>query len=84
MNTKNLGNVRISCLVLENYLDIKFSGLDKDDISLFKAKEEFLRYLVESTGYKIRTVEYLIDNFPAILGLLEVSTNKILNLDIKV
>jgi len=84
LNTKNLGNVRISCLVLENYLDIKFSGLDKDDISLFKAKEEFLRYLVESTGYKIRTVEYLIDNFPAILGLLEVSTNKILNLDIKV
>ncbi|CCQ97472.1 hypothetical protein CULT_640015 [[Clostridium] ultunense Esp] len=84
LNTKRLGNIKISCLVSNIYIDIKFSGINKEDINLFKSREDGLRTLVETTGYEIRAIEYLFEDNYSILDSLIVNRKTIYNLDVQV
>lgn len=84
LNTKRLGTIRIACLVWDNYIDVKFSGINKEDIYLFESRENLLRNLVETTGYEIRTVEYINRDFTSILDTLKLNITNIFNLDIRV
>ncbi|WP_025641075.1 hypothetical protein [Schnuerera ultunensis] len=84
LNTKRLGNIKISCLVSNIYIDIKFSGINKEDINLFKSREDGLGTLVETTGYEIRAIEYLFEDNYSILDSLIVNRKTIYNLDVQV
>ncbi|MCF6463354.1 hypothetical protein [Clostridium sp. Cult1] len=84
LNTENLGNVKIYCLVSNTYIEIKFSGINKEDIYLFKSRENELRVLVEASGYQIGAIEYLPNSNQNILDSLIVNRQAIYNLDVQV
>ncbi len=84
LNTENLGNVKIYCLVSNTYIEIKFSGINKEDIDLFKSRENELRVLVEASGYQIGAIEYLPNSNQNILDSLIVNRQAIYNLDVQV
>ena len=84
LNTENLGNVKIYCLVSNTYIEIKFSGINKEDIDLFKSRENELRVLVEASGYQIGAIEYLPNGNQNILDSLIVNRQAIYNLDVQV
>ncbi|HSH35829.1 hypothetical protein, partial [Schnuerera sp.] len=63
---------------------LKFNGINKIDLSLFKSNEDNLKSLVKTTGYEIRNIEYLSENNYTILDSLIINTNTIYNLDVQV
>lgn len=84
LNTKKLGNIKIHCSISNSNMDIRFSGIKEEYISLFKSNEYELKDLVETTGYKIKTIEYLSKKDYTILDSLVVNRKTIYNLDMQV
>lgn len=85
LNTNTLGNIKIMCEVLNNNIMVKFNDVKKEDINLFRSNEEYLKTLVQSTGYDIGSIEYSIEkNNYNILNSLIVNKNPIYYLDVQV
>lgn len=84
LRTKRLGNIKIACQVLNQIINIKFSNINKEDIELFRSKEEELKKLVTSTGYELGTIEYLLENKDNLLDSLIINTNSLYYLDLQV
>ncbi|HHV38743.1 MAG TPA: hypothetical protein GXX70_04515 [Tepidimicrobium sp.] len=84
LQTSRLGNIKIFCQLLDLSINIKFSNVAKEDYHLFKSEEEFLRDMVESTGYRVGKVEYLFMDCYSLLDALVVNEKSVYSLDIKV
>ena len=84
LKTKRLGNIKVSCEILNSNMNIRFNNINKEDVNLFKIKENKLKSLVGSIGYEIKTIEYLSEKNVDILDCLIVNTNPIYCLDMQV
>lgn len=83
LNTENLGNVKINCQVVGDVINIKFNGLNSEDIDFFKNREDKLKDAMKNTVYNISRIEYesKMDN---ILDLLIVNKGPIYHLNVGV
>ena len=83
LSTENFGNVKINCQVSGDVINIKFNGLNSEDIDFFKSREDKLKDAMNNTVYNIGKIEYdgEIDN---ILDLLIVNKNPIYQLNVGV
>lgn len=84
LNTNNLGNVKISCEVIADNINIQFSGLKKEDVDLFKNREKELEIAILNTGYILGNIEYIIKQENNILDFLIVNKNPVYYLDVEV
>lgn len=84
LNTKRLGDIKISCEILNSNMNIKFNDINKEDLNLFISRENELKALVKSTGYEIKSIEYLFEKNHSILDYLIVNTKPIYYLDMQV
>lgn len=84
LKTKRLGNIKISCEILNSTINIKFNDIDKEDLNLFISRENELKALVKATGYEIRSIEYFFEKNYNILDSLIVNTKPVYYLDVQV
>lgn len=84
LNTKRLGDIKISCEILNSNMNIKFNDINKEDLNLFISRENELKTLVKATGYEINSIEYLFEEDHNILDYLIVNTKPIYYLDMQV
>ncbi|MBZ2173891.1 hypothetical protein K8M07_01310 [Schnuerera sp. xch1] len=84
LTTRNLGNIKISCQALNLDIKVKFINMKDEDINLFKSKEDELKYLVKSTGYRIDSIEYSFKNNEDILDSLIINQKPLYYLDVQV
>lgn len=84
LKTKRLGDIKISCQIIDSLMGIKFINIAKKDLNLFESKEEDLRDLIDSTGYSIGNIEYLFTDDYSLLDSLTVNKNSTYFLDVQV
>lgn len=60
LNMKYLGNVRVYCEVFDDLINLNFS-LDNDNVHLFKSNEEYLTYKLNEKGYRLNSINYVLD-----------------------
>lgn len=84
LNTNTLGNVKISCEVIADIINIRFSGLNREDIELFENREKELEIAILNTGYAVGHIEYIVYSQDDFLDLLTVNKNPIYYLDVQV
>lgn len=83
VNTKNLGNIKVSCQLRGNSLNIKMN-IKTEDLDLFQSKEEHLIEKILSIGYILNKVEYITNNDLQIIDSIISNPNPIYILDLKV
>ena len=84
LNTENLGNIKINCQVIGDTINVKFYGLNKEDVDLFKSKESELKNLIVYTGYNIGKIKYEYKYKDNILDFLIINKGPIYHLNIEV
>lgn len=83
VNTNNLGNIKISCQLTGNSLNIKIN-IKNEDLKLFQSKEKHLIEKILSIGYILNKVEYVINNDIQIIDNIVSNPNPTYILDLKV
>lgn len=83
VNTKNLGNIKVSCQVLGNSINIKMN-IKNEDLELFKLKEKHLIEKILSIGYILNKVEYITNDNLQIIDSIVSNPNPRYILDLKV
>lgn len=83
VNTKNLGNIKVSCQVIGNSINIKMN-IKNEDLELFKLREKYLIEKILSIGYILNKVEYITNNNLQIIDSMISNTNTRYILDLKV
>ncbi|WMM26717.1 hypothetical protein RBU61_08560 [Tissierella sp. MB52-C2] len=61
LETHNLGNIKVSCELSSNNLYIKIN-VKRKDLELFKSTEQHLVEKIQSIGYSLDRVEFIIDD----------------------
>lgn len=84
IKTKNFGKVEVFVKAINMDLNIEFNNLNKEDIEYFRSKEEYLRSILKSIGYKVVSIKYPYKKNLNILDTLAVNPNPLFSLDIKV
>lgn len=83
LDTNNLGNIKISCLAKQEILSIKIN-IQKSDLKLFQLAEQSLLDKIESTGYTINNIEFIVDKDLNVMDNIGTNSNLNYFLDIKV
>lgn len=83
LDTNNLGNIKISCESKLDSLSIKINIKEKD-IKLFQASEEVLINRIQSMGFAIDNIDFIIDKDISIMDTIISNPNPTYFLDIKV
>lgn len=83
VNTNNLGNIKVSCQLTGNSLNVKINIKD-EDLKLFQSKEKHLIEKILSIGYILNKVEYVINNDIQIIDNIVSNPNPTYILDLKV
>jgi len=83
LNTQNLGNLRILCVLEDVTLSIKMS-INKEDYDFFKLNESRLIDKILALGFKIRDIEYITENKISILDTQNHKSISSYILDLKV
>lgn len=83
LDTNNLGNIKISCLAKQEILSIKIN-IQKSDLKLFQLAEQSLLDKIESTGYTINNIEFIVDKDLNVMDNIGTNSNPNYFLDIKV
>ncbi|NLJ97739.1 MAG: hypothetical protein GX320_00480 [Tissierellia bacterium] len=84
LKTKRLGDIKVSCQVIDSLMDIKFINVAKRDFDLFKSREDQLKDLVNATGYHLEDIEYLFTDDYSILDSLIINKSSTYFLDVQV
>lgn len=83
LNTMALGDVKISCQLNINTINIKMK-IDKSDFNLFKSQENILIKTIETIGYNVNKLEYVFEDELNLIDQIAISENPNYFLDIKV
>ncbi len=83
LNTKTLGDVKISCQLNIKTINIKMK-IDKSDFKLFKSQEDILIKKIESIGYNLNNLEYIFEEELKLIDQIVINDNPTYFLDIKV
>jgi len=84
LQTNKLGIVDISLKIIDDKINILFNELKEEDIILFKNRENLLKEMVDTTGYKIDNISYSTNKGNNILDHLIVNPKPVYNLDVQV
>lgn len=60
LNMEYLGNVKVYCEVFDDLINLKFN-LDDKNAHLFKANEEYLAHKLNEKGYRLNSINYVLD-----------------------
>lgn len=66
LDTENLGNIRILCVLAGDFLKIKMS-IRKEDLDFFRSNEEKLIEKILTIGYSVKGIDYITDEKISIL-----------------
>ena len=85
LNTKKLGNIKISCNFRSNNLNIKFA-LKEKYLSFFQENEELLVEKILNLGFVVQNINYILDEDLDIIDTISQSEdiNPTYYLDVKV
>lgn len=83
LDTKVLGKIKISCKLYKNNINIKIN-INKEDLSLFKSREEVLIKKISQIGYVVKEIDYLYDHELKVIDQIVVNDNPTYYLDMKV
>lgn len=84
LQTNRLGDIKISCKVNNDIMDILFNNINEEDMALFKNKENILKDMVSATGYSVNSIRYSTRDEESILDHLIINTKPIYFLDVQV
>lgn len=74
LNTKKLGNIRVSCNFNGSNLSLKIS-MESKCFDLFKNNEHILVEKLSNVGYQIHSINYILDKDIEIIDTIEASPN---------
>ncbi len=83
LNTNNLGNIKISCQASRNLLSIKIK-IKESDINLFESTKESLINKIESTGYLVDKIDFIVEKSMTLVDTIASNPNPVYFLDVKV
>lgn len=83
LNTKNLGNIKISCQAKLESLSIKIN-IKESDLKLFESTKQILIDRIQSIGYNVEKIEFIIDRDIDLMDTIISNPDPTYFLDIKV
>ncbi|WP_313232813.1 hypothetical protein [Tissierella praeacuta] len=83
VETYNLGNIKVSCQLSSNVLQIKMN-IRNEDLELFKSTEKQLIEKISLIGYSLDRIDFILDNSIRIIDTIVSNPNPIYILDLKV
>lgn len=83
LNTKTLGNIKISCQLYMKNINVKIS-INKKDLDLFKSRENHLIKKILDIGYNLKSIKYVINEDLKVIEDIATNENPTYFLDIKV
>ncbi len=83
VETHNLGNIKVSCQLISNFLSIKMN-IKNEDLELFKSTEKQLVEKISLIGYSLDKIEFVTDNNIQIIDTIVSNPNPTYILDLKV
>lgn len=83
VETCNLGNIKVSCQLISNFLSIKMN-IKNEDLGLFKSNEKLLIEKISLIGYSLDKIEFVMDDNIEIIDTIVSNPNPTYILDLKV
>ncbi len=83
VETYHLGNIKVSCQLLSNVLQVKMN-IRNEDLELFKSTEKQLIEKILLIGYSLDRIDFILDNSIRIIDTIVSNSNPIYILDLKV
>lgn len=83
LNMEYLGNVKVYCEVFDDLINLNFS-LNNDNVYLFKSNEAYLTQKLSEKGYRLNSINYVLDEEVNLINTLIENHEPYYFLDVKV